>query len=125
VGARLELLVAHKGHRIPGSILLLLVRVLLLLLLLLRLLLMLRLMKLLLLKLRLMMLLVLGISRLRSHLLIAMATIGLPMARRLLAPVVHGRICPSVPLYSLFHPPLFYNRSHLLVTAVIVDSNRP
>lgn len=76
VGARLILLVAHKCHRVARSILLLL------------------LMELLLLKLRLM-LLVLRISRLRGHLLIAMAIIGLPMARRLLAPVVHGGICHS------------------------------
>lgn len=85
-GACLVLLIAHVRHRVPGSILLLLVRVLLLLLLLL--------MELLLLKLRLV-LLVLRISRLRGHLLIAMAVVGLPVARRLLAPVVHGGICHS------------------------------
>lgn len=91
----LILLVAHIRHRVPGSILLLLVRVLLMLLLLMLLMLMLMLLvKLLLLKLRLL-LLVLRISRLRGHLLIAMAIIGLPMARRLLAPVVHGGICHS------------------------------
>lgn len=92
VGACLILLVAHERHRVPGSILLLLllllVRVLLLMLMLL--------MELRLLKLRrLMLLLVLRISRLRGHLLIAMAIIGLPVARRLLAPIVHGRICHS------------------------------
>ena len=81
VGACLILLVAHKRHRVPGAILLLLLLLLLL-------------MELLLLELRLM-LLVLRISRLRGHLLIAMAVVGLPMARRLLAPVVHGGICHS------------------------------
>lgn len=98
VGACLILLVAHKRHRVPGPILLLLlllVRVLLLMLMLLLLLLLMLLMELRLLKLRLLMLLVLRISRLRGHLLKAMAIIGLPMARRLLAPVVHGRICHS------------------------------
>lgn len=91
VGACLILLVAHVGHRIPGPILLLVVRVLLMLLLMLLLLLM----ELLLLKLLRLMLLVLRISRLGGHLLIAMAIVGLPVARRLLAPVVHGGICPS------------------------------
>lgn len=87
-GACLILLIAHIRHRVSASILLLLVRVLLMLL-------MLLLMKLLLLlKLRLV-LLVLRISRLRGHLLIAMAIVGLPMARRLLPPVVHGGICQS------------------------------
>lgn len=81
VSACLILLVAHKRHRVPGAILLLLLLLLLL-------------MELLLLELRLM-LLVLRISRLRGHLLIAMAVVGLPMARRLLAPVVHGGICHS------------------------------
>lgn len=88
-GACLILLIAHIRHRVSASILLLLVRVLLMLLMLLLL------MKLLLLlKLRLV-LLVLRISRLRGHLLIAMAIVGLPMARRLLPPVVHGGICQS------------------------------
>lgn len=98
VGACLILLVANIRHRVPGSILLLLllVRVLLVLVLLVLLLMLVLLMELLLLKLRLMLLvLLLRISRLRGHLLIAMATIGLPMARRLLAPVVHGGICHS------------------------------
>lgn len=90
----LILLVAHIRHRVPGSILLLLVRVLLMLLMLM-LMLMLLMELLLLLKLLLLLLLVLRISRLRGHLLIAMAIIGLPMARRLLAPVVHGGICHS------------------------------
>lgn len=100
VGACLILLVAHIRHRVPGSILLLLllVRVLLMLLLMLVLL-----MELLLLKLRLMLLVLLRIARLRGHLLIAMAIIGLPMARRLLAPVVHGGICHS---RALFRRPL-------------------
>lgn len=119
VGACLVLLVTHICHRVPGSILLLLVRVL-------------RLLELLLLKLRLVLLLMLRISRLRGHLLIAMAIVGLPMARRLLAPIVHGGICHSsrahcrydLSLYSLFHPPVFQCRSHLIVTAIIVGSSR-
>lgn len=133
VGACLVLLVAHIRHRVPGSILLLLVRVLLVLMLMLMLILLmlLRLLELLLLKLRLV-LLVLRISRLRGHLLIAMAIVGLPMARRLLAPIVHGGICHSsrahcrydLSLYSLFHPPVFQCRGHLIVTAIIVDSSR-
>lgn len=93
VRACLILLVAHIRHRVAGSILLLLMRLLLMRVLLMLMLLML-LLKLLLLKLRLM-LLVLRVSRLRGHLLIAMAIIGLPMARRLLAPIVHGGICHS------------------------------
>lgn len=131
VGACLVLLVAHIRHRVPGSILLLLVRVLLMLMLMLILLMLLRLLELLLLKLRLV-LLMLRISRLRGHLLIAMAIVGLPMARRLLAPIVHGGICHSsrahcrydLSLYSLFHPPVFQCRSHLIVTAIIVGSSR-
>lgn len=133
VGACLVLLVAHICHRVPGSILLLLVRVLLVLMLMLMLILLmlLRLLELLLLKLRLVLLLMLRISRLRGHLLIAMAVVGLPMARRLLAPIVHGGICHSsrahcrydLSLYSLFHPPVFQCRSHLIVTAIIVGSS--
>lgn len=131
VGACLVLLVAHICHRVPGSILLLLVRVLLVLMLMLILLMLLRLLELLLLKLRLV-LLMLRIARLRGHLLIAMAIVGLPMARRLLAPIVHGGICHSsrahcrydLSLYSLFHPPVFQCRSHLIVMAIIVDSSR-
>lgn len=96
VRACLILLVAHIRHRVAGSILLLLMRLLLMrvLLMLMLLMLLMLLLKLLLLKLRLM-LLVLRVSRLRGHLLIAMAIIGLPMARRLLAPIVHGGICHS------------------------------
>lgn len=95
VGACLILLVAHKRHRVPRPILLVLMLLMLMLLMLMLLMLMLMLMLLrmellLLLKLGLV-LLVLRVSRLGRHLLIAMAIVGLlPMARRLLAPVVHG-----------------------------------
>lgn len=129
VCACLILLVAHICHRVPGSILVLLLVRLLVLLLMLMLVLML-LMELLLLKLRLG-LLVLRVSSLRVHLLIAMAIVGLAMARRLLAPVVHGGICHCahaadvLSLYSLFHPPVFQCRGHLIVTAVIVGSSVP
>lgn len=128
VGACLILLVAHICHRVPGSILvLLLVRLLVLVLMLMLLMLLL---ELLLWKLRLV-LLVLRISSLGVHLLIAMAIVGLAMARRLLAPVVHGGIChcahaaDGLSLYSLFHPPVFQCRGHLIVTAVIVGSSVP